>query len=297
MENLDYFTRHVRTPYELDEILKPKQYRDGGGIDNVSISDLEEKLNSCFIKLEDWLKDELIKFIKDHLVYARNETTHLKKSIKALNKSIKKLEKEHPILDINNHNDFEIFNKISNKKHQVIEEEFIIDYYFEQKKIIKDWAKEKRKELIKINKTKRKEADKRLDEMFDRLSPENDGENFNYNNLKEKETIVYPFYCEIGALFAQGFITIEKKGFNNDYKFKGESFSDISKLSIHIKKEILKTEKAVRQYVNDTLQDAGQKNFYNSKTMMNKIAVYCNERNIETTTDFQNIYTKLNNLH
>ena len=65
----------------------------------------------------------------------------------------------------------------------------------------------------------------------------------------------------------------------------------------HIQDNVLNTNKAVRQYVNDTLFRTGTKNFYDSFTMMNNIVAYCQENNIETTADFQNIYTQLKNLH
>lgn len=116
--------------------------------------------------------------------------------------------------------------------------------------------------------------------------------------LKERNEITsakntHPFYCEIGVLFAKDLIQFR----NQKYYYCDNSFVSIAKLSKHIQDNVLNTNKAVRQYVNDTLFRTGAKNFYNSFTMMNNIVAYCQENNIETTANFQNIYTQLKNLH
>lgn len=103
----------------------------------------------------------------------------------------------------------------------------------------------------------------------------------------------YPFYCKVGALFAKGQILFK----NQKYYYCNNSFISIAKLSNHIQNEVLKTNKTVRQYVNDTIYNTGRKNFYKSYTMMKNIVDYCNNKNIEITTEFQDIYDELEKLH
>ncbi|MFV0565862.1 MAG: hypothetical protein ACK5NB_08525 [Flavobacteriaceae bacterium] len=103
----------------------------------------------------------------------------------------------------------------------------------------------------------------------------------------------YPFYCEIGVLFAKGLIQFK----DQEYYYQDNHFVSIAKLSEHIQKEVLKTNKAVRQYVNDTLFETGTKNFYSSSKMMKNIIDFCNSKNIDVVKDFQDKYTKLENLH
>ena len=131
------------------------------------------------------------------------------------------------------------------------------------------------------------------------FSIENSGTTKNDENRELIGKIKYPFYCKIGSLFAQGLISREnnKITLGYDYKFKNKSFTDVSKLSKHIKENVLKTDKSVRQYISDTLSGNGEKNFYTSKSMITKINEYCKENNIDTTEDFNKAYTKLNNLH
>jgi hypothetical protein len=98
-----------------------------------------------------------------------------------------------------------------------------------------------------------------------------------------------PFYVQIGALFAQGFIS--KQGFN--YNFKDEKFKSATDLSNHVQKGVLKTKKSVRQYINDTLNNSGQKNFYASQTMMNGTIKYCKSKSITVSNEFSEIYVSL----
>ncbi len=109
----------------------------------------------------------------------------------------------------------------------------------------------------------------------------------------ENKTKTFPFYVQIGALFAQGFIT--KKNF--DFYYTDKEFRSCNSLSMHIKETILCTQKMVTQYINDTLSGNGTKNFYDSKTKMKNIIEYCEHENIKITEDFQSKYTELNNLH
>ncbi len=111
---------------------------------------------------------------------------------------------------------------------------------------------------------------------------------FNVNTKKESKKEDYPFYCKIGALFAQQYIY--KKEF--DYFFKKKKFISSNKLSEYIKEDILKTDKSTSQYVNDTL-NGGNKSFYTSLTMMENIISYCTEKEIEVSKEFKSIYSDL----
>ncbi len=83
----------------------------------------------------------------------------------------------------------------------------------------------------------------------------------------------FPKYCEIGSLFAQGFISKKsnnsKLGFN--FYYKELEFESVKKLAEYLEDEVLKIDTGVRQYINDTLTDNGQKNFYRSKGMIKKV--------------------------
>lgn len=103
----------------------------------------------------------------------------------------------------------------------------------------------------------------------------------------------YPFYCQVGILFAKGQIQFK----NQKFYFCNKPFVSIAKLSKYIKEEVLKTDKSVRQYINDTIYNTGTKSFYKSYTMMKKIVDYCNDNSIEITTEFQDIYDELEKLH
>ena len=103
----------------------------------------------------------------------------------------------------------------------------------------------------------------------------------------------YPFYCKIGVLFAKGQIQFK----NKKYYYCNNSYVSIAKLSKHIQDEVLKTNKAVRQYINDTIYNSGTKSFYKSYTMMKNVVDYCNDNNIKITTEFQDIYDELEKLH
>lgn len=110
---------------------------------------------------------------------------------------------------------------------------------------------------------------------------------------RTKANADFPKYCEIGSLFAQGYIS--KNGFN--FYYKELKFESAKKLAEYLKDEVLKIDTDVRQYINDTLTDNGQKNFYRSKGMIKKVFSYCEANNIKTTQFFQSKYNTLNNLH
>ena len=101
----------------------------------------------------------------------------------------------------------------------------------------------------------------------------------------------FPFYCQIGALFAQGFI-LQKK---NNFFYKNEQFDSISQLSKHIQ-GVLKTKKETKPYINSTLTGYGIKNFYNSFIKMNRIIKYCEYQKIAITHDFENKFTNIQKI-
>lgn len=136
-----------------------------------------------------------------------------------------------------------------------------------------------------IDYLKIQEAKKEIDTLFVEV--------FDINSTNPKVNTELPEYCEIGSLFAQGHIS--KNGFN--FCYKELEFVSANKLAKYLKNEVLKTDTSVRQYINDTLTDNGQKNFYQSKIMMKNIVDYCNAKNIKTTQFFQSKYNTLNNLH
>jgi hypothetical protein len=109
------------------------------------------------------------------------------------------------------------------------------------------------------------------------------------SELNQKETKSYPFNRQIGALFAQGFITKRNiTGVGCDYYFKENKFDSISSLSKFIQEHILKTEQNVRQYITATLNDGDMsKNFYKNNKL-NKITIeYCADNNIKINEDFR----------
>lgn len=117
------------------------------------------------------------------------------------------------------------------------------------------------------------------------------------NSYNEHDDINnFPFYCKIGALFAQGFISKKTlKGIGSEYFYKEEKFNTPNQLSIYIKNEVLKTEKQVKQYINGTLKENAEKNFYNNKRLMKNTIEYCNENNIKITPEFLSKYNSLDN--
>ncbi|PWE00998.1 hypothetical protein [Marinilabilia rubra] len=107
-----------------------------------------------------------------------------------------------------------------------------------------------------------------------------------------------PFYVKIGALFAQGCIKKSKSYFyltenNTDTGTEKETmFTTVSDLARAVQ-SMLGTKKQVRQYINHTLNHQGTKNFYDSKRMMEKINLYCEENGIKTTPEFKERFDKI----
>ena len=116
---------------------------------------------------------------------------------------------------------------------------------------------------------------------------------FEINNIKSKNRKKeFPKYCEVGSLFAQGLISLNKGYFY----YKEKQFESAPKIAKFLKEDVLDINTDVRQYIDATLKK-GDKNFYKSKTMMNNIIEYCKFNNIEITEGFQSKYNDLVNLH
>lgn len=134
-----------------------------------------------------------------------------------------------------------------------------------------------------INYSKIQNVKDEIDFLFDDI--------FKINNVEKNNKKEFPKYCEIGSLFAQGLISINKGYFY----YKKRKFESAPEISRFLKKEILKIDTDIRQYIDATLKKGG-KSFYNSKRM--KIIIeYCKFNNIEITEDFQSKYNDLINLH
>jgi len=103
----------------------------------------------------------------------------------------------------------------------------------------------------------------------------------------------YPSYVEVGALFAQGFILKDKETFF----YRTLKFTTCSALSIYIKNEVLNTENSVRQYVNDTINGHGQKNFTSNKTMMKNIVNFCKSKGYNIKKEFEQYLIDLEQKH
>lgn len=100
-----------------------------------------------------------------------------------------------------------------------------------------------------------------------------------YNSKVEKATL--PFYCEIGALFAQNLVF--KK--NELFCYKDHCERSMRRLSKYIQNEILNTEKNIYSYIQATLTEAEtNKNFFNSLKQMNNIMVYCESKGMYILT-------------
>lgn len=105
-------------------------------------------------------------------------------------------------------------------------------------------------------------------------------------NEKEKE---WPEYVKIGALFAQGFMKIEK-GNQPKYIYKNKEFDSRSQLAEYLKNQVLRSDIAVKQYVTATLNLAENSsktnNFYKNLTLINNTISYCEEKGIEVSADY-----------
>jgi hypothetical protein len=273
------FLKEVVEKYQIDKILSPINLGNGE-LENVILSDLRRELDFCFIDIDSYtLKEKLIDYIEDYLLQLRIINIPSKKTfVRSIKKSIKKLEKQHPNLDINNDEDEIIIDEISKKKWQLHQEEYILAYLKEQQYFIRSWVSETRKELLEnpLKEWVKKERSKaEVRELLDKFN-------------QKKQTVIIPktyhFYCQIGVLFVQNHIYRKRADdeLNYIYFYKEEEFVNANQLSKYIKEKILKTEKSVNQYLGDTLNDNDTPhNFYNSKTKQRNILQYCKDKGIE----------------
>jgi hypothetical protein len=208
-----------------------------------------------------------------------------KKRIKNIKHKKNNLKNKHPNLDENNENDWDILDKINNYSWTLQQEKYIFHYLKELSFFIRDWVSQKRiresnkveNELEKIN-TK---AEIVIREMSIKKRI------VNIPLPKEIE------YLEIGSLFAKGLI-YEEKGLLYFGEKKFERKVDINK---EIRLTLQNKEVNFRQYVEATLNNKGQKNFYKSKLMMKKIIDHCKQEKIEITSNFLSKYDDLINMH
>lgn len=265
--------KEVIEKHNIDKVLIPVNLGNGE-LENVTLSDLRKALDFCFLDIDNLtLKDEFLNYIEDYSVELRAiKIPNKKANIKRIKSKIKSLKKAHPNLDINDNEDEVVIEEISKLEWKLSQEKYILHYLKELPNFIHYWVANKRQEF----------------------------ENEFVAEITEKRKVTvskpFPFYCKVGALFAQGFISKKKfECFYNDGTLN-KSFKDISKLSRYIQKNILKTESIIRPYINDTLSVEAElkaKDFYKSKGMMKNIIEYCKMKNFTITSEFQRIYDDL----
>lgn len=108
------------------------------------------------------------------------------------------------------------------------------------------------------------------------------------NITKEKEP---KKYCEIGSLFAQGFIKKEKE----EFYYKIKTFKTLTQLCIYLNNEVLKKEvENIRQYIGSTLNEtANHQNFYSAKALIKNVWNYCITNNLKISEHYQSIYDNI----
>lgn len=124
---------------------------------------------------------------------------------------------------------------------------------------------------------------KEIDELFRDV--------FELSNTHFEKDLNFPFYCEVGALFAQGLFRYGK----GELYFRDIKYDSVRKLSEFIKNSEVSEKKSVQQYVNATIKDINDdKNFYQSLKKMEKIMKYCRVKGIQISQEFQSKYDYLN---
>lgn len=276
------FHKEVIEKQKLNQILTPINLGNGE-LENVIISDLRIALDICYVNIDDSviLKEKLLDYLDDYPLELRSSKIPTKKNtVKQLKRQIKNLEKQYPNLDIDDDSDEVIINEINNLNWKLEQEKFIFYYLKEQKVFIRNWVSEKRKEFTEqplknwIEKERSRIETKRL--------------------IKREVTQIpkpHLDYVELGSLFAKDYIKKDK----GIFYFKQKPFDKLVDISEYIKQSILtKKVKYIRQYIGDTLNEKGQKNFFKSKKMMENIIEYCKSNNIDITPEFQSKYDTLN---
>ncbi len=285
-ENL-YFHKAVIEKHEVDKILTPVNLGNGELV-NVGLSDLRKELDLCYQNIEkSTLKEKLLGYLEDYTLDLIAENIPQKKdTLKFIKGKRKKLTKQHPNLDYDNEEDEVVIEKINALTWKLEQEKYIFHYLKEQKIFLRDWVTQKWVEYKNTEKEKM-QLNVKMKSVLSKAS---------FQKKNKTITKPLPFYCQVGALFAQGFIS--KKKFECVYNDGNVNkiFEDISKLSKYIQENILKTENVIRPYINDTLSEGDErkaKDFYKSKGMMKNIIKYCKTKNINITSEFQSIHDNL----
>ncbi|MBW1297777.1 hypothetical protein [Aquimarina litoralis] len=114
-----------------------------------------------------------------------------------------------------------------------------------------------------------------------------------YIKAKIKEEPDFPYYCEVGALFAQGLIRSKKIPEEASYKYyyKNEDPLDFPKFWKYIKEKVIGRGNP-RQILQHSFDKQGDKNIYTSKRIQ-KIYDYCKHYNIEMVDDFIKEYENI----
>ncbi|MFT5216442.1 MAG: hypothetical protein ACI83H_001565 [Glaciecola sp.] len=126
-------------------------------------------------------------------------------------------------------------------------------------------------------------TDSLSDEDLQKLHPDKG------NALKTSKKSVFD-YCQVGVLFAQGFI--KKKGF--DYFYKEQSFKSSLVLAKYLKENDIVAVDSVRQLIDNTFSDNKQ-SLYNS-TKSKNILEYCSTSGITPVQEFLNAVSEFESL-
>lgn len=273
------FIKEVLEVYQVDNMLTPVNLGDGE-LENILLSDLRKELDFCLLDISSYtLKEKLLDYIEDYLLDLRMIKIPSKKNlIKTIKKSIKKLNKQHPILDINIEHDEIVIEEINKYKWLLTQEKYILAYLKEQQFFIRLWVSEARKEL----------ADNPLKEWVEKERSKLETRKLMDKIRQKKQNVVIPkkhhFYCQVGELFAQNYIYRKPSddNFSFIYFYQDQDFINVSQLSKYIRKDVLKTKHSVSQYIGDTLNNNDTShNFYNNKTKLASILEYCKEKGIK----------------
>jgi hypothetical protein len=267
MDSNQHFQIEVIQKYGINKILKPKNL-GAGSLDNVILSDLRKELDFCYYSIS--LKRELIDYLQDYLVDLRvGSISNQKKRIKNIKHKKNNLKNKHPNLDENNENDWDILDKINNYSWALQQEKYIFHYLKEQKIFIREWINQK---IVEYGNQDFKKENNLIELQIE----------------KKHKFIpkILPFYCVIGALFAQNYIYRVSKKIEFSYFYNDVEFPNPSQLSKYIKNEVLITERSVHQYIDDTLKNnKTTHNLYSSKTQKDNIIQYCLNENIKISNE------------
>jgi len=143
---------------------------------------------------------------------------------------------------------------------------------------VKNYCSSLFNECIKIlkNKFSIRIFDSPLENEFDLLTGSD-------KNIAKKEK-PFDFYCEIGALFFQGFIYKKhiKETKEYVYCYKEHEFNSVNSLSNFIKDTVLKTKRTTYSYLQATLKESrSKKDFYHWKTINEKTVKYCKHNKLD----------------